>query len=100
MSYKKTLDNIASELESIMQLAAAFKIPTEDFGWVNKRYVGENFRMAHIERYSDKNLEVLHLLVFQILHFSILSLGLISLQPIKNHWQHLWIGVLLIIKLV
>ena len=48
MSYKKTLDNIASELESIMQLAAAFEIPTEDFGWVNKRYVGENFRMADI----------------------------------------------------
>jgi phycocyanobilin:ferredoxin oxidoreductase len=64
MSYKKTLDNIASELESIMQLAAAFEIPTEDFGWVNKRYVGENFRMAHIERYSDKNLEVLHFTCF------------------------------------
>ena len=64
MSYKKTLDNIASELESIMQLAAAFEIPTEDFGWSNKRYVGENFRMAHIERYSDKNLEVLHFTCF------------------------------------
>ena len=64
MSYKQTLDNIASELESIMQLAAAFEIPTEDFGWSNKRYIGENFRMAHIERYSDKNLEVLHFTCF------------------------------------
>ena len=64
MSYKKTLDNIASELESIMQLSAAFEIPTEDFGWVNKRYVGDNFRMSHIERYSDKNLEVLHFTCF------------------------------------
>ena len=64
MSYKQTLDNIASELESIMQLAAAFEIPTEDFGWSNKRYVGENFRMAHIERYSDSNLEVLHFTCF------------------------------------
>ena len=64
MSYKQTLDNIASELESIMQLAAAFEIPTEDFGWSNKRYVGENFRMAHIERYSDNNLEVLHFTCF------------------------------------
>jgi phycocyanobilin:ferredoxin oxidoreductase len=64
MSYKKTLDNIASELESIMQLAAAIEIPTEDFGWSNKRYVGENFRMAHIERYSDKALEVLHFTCF------------------------------------
>ena len=64
MSYKQTLDNIASELESIMQLAAAIEIPTEDFGWSNKRYVGDNFRMAHIERYSDKNLEVLHFTCF------------------------------------
>ena len=64
MSYKQTLDNIASELESILQLAAAFEIPTEDFGWSNKRYVGENFRMAHIERYSDNNLEVLHFTCF------------------------------------
>jgi phycocyanobilin:ferredoxin oxidoreductase len=64
MSYKQTLDNIASELESILQLAAAFEIPTEDFGWVNKRYIGDNFRMAHIERYSDKNLEVLHFTCF------------------------------------
>ena len=64
MSYKQTLDNIASELESILQLSAAFEIPTEDFGWSNKRYVGENFRMAHIERYSDNNLEVLHFTCF------------------------------------
>jgi phycocyanobilin:ferredoxin oxidoreductase len=64
MSYKQTLDKIASELESILQLAAAFEIPTEDFGWVNKRYIGDNFRMAHIERYSDKNLEVLHFTCF------------------------------------
>ncbi len=64
MSYKQTLDNIAGELESTLQLSAAIEIPTEDFGWSNKRYVGENFRMAHIERYSDKNLEVLHFTCF------------------------------------
>jgi phycocyanobilin:ferredoxin oxidoreductase len=64
MSYKQTLDNIAGELESTLQLSAAIEIPTEDFGWSNKRYVGENFRIAHIERYSDKNLEVLHFTCF------------------------------------
>ena len=64
MSYKQTLDNIATELECILQLAAAIEIPTEDYGWSNKRYVGDNFRMAHIERYSDKNLEVLHFTCF------------------------------------
>jgi phycocyanobilin:ferredoxin oxidoreductase len=64
MSYKSILNKIASELQSILELSAAFEIPTEDFGWSNKRYVGENFRMAHIERYSDKNLEVLHFTCF------------------------------------
>jgi len=64
MSYKSILNKIAIELQSILELSAAFEIPTEDFGWSNKRYVGENFRMAHIERYSDKNLEVLHFTCF------------------------------------
>ena len=64
MSYKHILNKTASELESILQLSAAFEIPTKDYGWSNKRYVGENFRMAHIERYSDKALEVLHFTCF------------------------------------
>jgi len=64
MSYKIILNKIAIELQSILELSAAFEIPTEDFGWSNKRYVGDNFRMAHIERYSDKNLEVLHFTCF------------------------------------
>lgn len=64
MSYKKTLDNIATELELILQLASASEIPTEEFGWSNKRYVGDKFRIAHIERYSDNNLEVLHFTCF------------------------------------
>jgi phycocyanobilin:ferredoxin oxidoreductase len=64
MNYKQILDNIASELELILQLASASEIPTEDFGWSNKRYIGNKFRMAHIERYSDNNLEVLHFTCF------------------------------------
>jgi phycocyanobilin:ferredoxin oxidoreductase len=64
MSYKHILNKTASELESILQLSAASEIPTKDYGWSNKRYVGEKFRMAHIERYSDKALEVLHFTCF------------------------------------
>jgi phycocyanobilin:ferredoxin oxidoreductase len=64
MSYKHILNNIASNLQSTLELSAAIEIPTEDFGWSNKRYVGDKFRMAHIERYSDKNLEVLHFTCF------------------------------------
>jgi hypothetical protein len=37
---------------------------TEDFGWVNHRYESSLFRLAHIERYWDKNIEVLHFTTF------------------------------------
>ena len=64
MSYKSILNKIANELQTILEHSGGIEIPTEDFGWVNKRYVGDNYRMAHIERYSDKNLEVLHFTCF------------------------------------
>lgn len=37
---------------------------TEDFGWVNHRYKSSLYRLAHIERYWDKNIEVLHFTTF------------------------------------
>ena len=64
MSYKETLDNIANEIELIITKNDGKLIPTEDFGWSNKRYTGDEFRLAHIERYSDNNLEVLHITCF------------------------------------
>jgi phycocyanobilin:ferredoxin oxidoreductase len=64
MSYKNILNKIAGELQSTLEHSGGIEIPTEDFGWVNKRYVGDNYRLAHIERYSDKNLEVLHFTCF------------------------------------
>jgi phycocyanobilin:ferredoxin oxidoreductase len=64
MSYKSILDKVANELQVTLEQSGGIEIPTEDFGWVNKRYVGDNYRLAHIERYSDKNLEVLHFTCF------------------------------------
>jgi phycocyanobilin:ferredoxin oxidoreductase len=64
MSYKNILNKIASELQGTLEHSCGIEIPTEDFGWSNKRYVGENYRLAHIERYSDSNLEVLHFTCF------------------------------------
>ena len=64
MSYKNILNKIASELQGTLENSGGIEIPTEDFGWSNKRYVGENYRLAHIERYSDTNLEVLHFTCF------------------------------------
>ena len=65
MNYKETLDKVANKFESIIfQECEGTKIPTEDFGWDNRRYIAEQFRIAHIERYSDNNLEVLHFTCF------------------------------------
>ena len=64
MSYKSKLDNIANQLQDLINLNGGVEIHTDDYGWKNKRYVGDNFRIAHIERYSDKNLEVLHFTCF------------------------------------
>jgi phycocyanobilin:ferredoxin oxidoreductase len=64
MSYKNILNKIAGELQSTLEHSGGIEIPTEDFGWTNKRYVGDNYRLAHIERYSDSNLEVLHFTCF------------------------------------
>lgn len=64
MEYKEILDSIADNIESILIKNESKLIPTEDFGWSNKRYKSNEFRLAHIERYSDKNLEVLHITCF------------------------------------
>ena len=58
MNYKHILNSIADKVEHIIIQNNGVAIPTEDFGWSNKRFVSDKFRLAHIERYSDKNLEV------------------------------------------
>jgi hypothetical protein len=65
MNYKETLDRVANNFEKIiLENCDGIKIPTEDFGWDNRRFISDVFRIAHIERYSDKNLEVLHFTCF------------------------------------
>lgn len=66
MNYKSILDSAAIQLQSTIESADGIEIETEDFGWSNIRFVGDTFRMAHIERYSDKNLEVLHFTCFPL----------------------------------
>lgn len=69
MNYKTLLDLTANSLEDIiLQNADGVKIETEDFGWENTRYLSDSFRIAHIERYSDRNLEVLHFTTFPHIH--------------------------------
>jgi phycocyanobilin:ferredoxin oxidoreductase len=65
MSYKVILDNIADIVkEIIINKGEGTQIEIENFGWINLIYESKHFRFAHIERYSDKNLEVLHITTF------------------------------------
>lgn len=65
MNYKETLNTVANKFETIiLKETNGTIIPTEDFGWDNRRFISDIFRIAHIERYSDNNLEVLHFTCF------------------------------------
>ena len=65
MNYKDYLDQKAREFWTIMQCTPGSKyIPTEPFGWENHRYESDLFRLAHMERYSDDKIEVLHVTTF------------------------------------
>lgn len=65
MSYSTNLDLIANAIESvIVNDHQGQEVETQDFGWSNKRFIGPKYRLAHIERYSDKSLEVLHVTCF------------------------------------
>jgi hypothetical protein len=66
MNYKNFLNATANRFEVLIQTMPdeATVIPTEDFGWYNARYESELFRLAHVERYSDAKIEVLHITTF------------------------------------
>ena len=64
MNYKTLLDLTANSLEDILIEDNGVMIETEDFGWENTRYLTDSLRIAHIERYSDRALEVLHFTAF------------------------------------
>jgi phycocyanobilin:ferredoxin oxidoreductase len=64
MNYKHILNDIADRIQDIIIQYGGNEIATPDYGWSNKRFVANKFRLAHIERYSDKNLEVLHITCF------------------------------------
>lgn len=65
MNYKEYLDEVADRfLTTIKHSEGCEPIPTEDFGWTNYRFKSKTFRMAHVERYSDRAIEVLHVTTF------------------------------------
>lgn len=65
MNYNIYLDFLAKRFQTaITNVSSSRYLPTEDFGWTNHRYQSDTFRLAHIERYSDDKIEVLHVTTF------------------------------------
>jgi hypothetical protein len=65
MNYSKYLTELATQFEIIIKSTPdCCDLDTEDFGWYNARYISSLFRMAHVERYSDDKIEVLHVTTF------------------------------------
>lgn len=68
MSYYKLKDRIYYHSEKFKELIESQddvkEIHTDDYGWENYRYESPNFRLAHVERYSNRGLEVVHITCF------------------------------------
>lgn len=66
MSFKEILDSTSNGIERLIleEVSNVTEIPTPDYGWKNKRFIGDSFRIAHIERFSERTLEVLHFTCF------------------------------------
>ena len=58
MSYYKLKDRIYYHSEKFKELIESQddvkEIHTDDYGWENYRYESPNFRLAHVERYSNR----------------------------------------------
>lgn len=66
MNYKTILDDAAQTFEAYIKALPPDTTPieTEDFGWYNARFQSDWFRLAHVERYSDDKIDVLHVTTF------------------------------------
>lgn len=65
MNYTTYLNSVADKFQQIITSSPRISpLHTDDYGWINHRYISDIFRLAHIERYSDGKIEVLHVTTF------------------------------------
>jgi hypothetical protein len=65
MNYKEYLNQLATKLKLMVEKAPNCQpLHTDDYGWENHRYESKHFRLAHVERYADGKIEVLHFTTF------------------------------------
>lgn len=63
--YNIILDKTSSDfLFEIEKTEGLVELTTSDYGWDNFRYKSDLFRMAHVERYYDEKINVLHVTTF------------------------------------
>ncbi len=59
------LDDVSYKfLDVINSTEGVVELSTEDYGWTNYRFKSDVFRMAHVERYTDTKVDVLHITTF------------------------------------
>ena len=65
-NFVELISQTANKFERIIQdnCVNLQLIPTEDFGWQNTRWFSSEFRMAHVERFTQPKFSVLHMVIF------------------------------------
>lgn len=65
-NFIQLIDSTADAFEKIITEYSTNlqEIPTEDFGWINQRWMSKQFRMAHVERFRQPKFSVLHTVIF------------------------------------
>lgn len=60
------VNHTADQFEKIIceQAQNLQEIETPDFGWSNKRWFSQQFRLAHVERFQQPKFSVLHTVIF------------------------------------
>lgn len=109
MNYSHYLDSVADQFLETIRHFSVDEIPTEDFSllvpdqhgllWQNHRYESYLYRLAHVERYEDGKIKVLHVTTFPtvrdsapIFGFDVIAteskvLGCyIDLSPVLHDW--------------
>jgi phycocyanobilin:ferredoxin oxidoreductase len=64
VNYKEKIETTAELFRKLIIEHGGREIETENFGWDNNRYVSDKFRIAHIEKYYDGKINVLHVTCF------------------------------------
>lgn len=85
MSLRDKLYDVSEKMHQLIKLQAnVMPLYTEDFGWENHRYYGPKFRLAHVERFFQEGMLVVHVTVFPAVIYSAPIFGFDIVANEKN----------------